>query len=208
MSCALTTAALVFLLPSSATQWQIEADRPTQSQADTGDLQTTERLNEAKLLLRDLSMDLDDRILRSNVKAASAQLEETSASKISDISGSWMNVFLLLVVPVYTVISFLFFYRSHFLLPEHVAIHSFIVGFQNLLSVATIPFAYLGLFGGAMVVYSVISLCYQFWVWKRIFARPGVMGVILCLEGITVGFLGFLLIQGALAVLILYIQTS
>ncbi|HBE71784.1 MAG TPA: hypothetical protein DDW52_26875 [Planctomycetaceae bacterium] len=59
-----------------------------------------------------------------------------------------------------------------------------------------------------MVIYCFFSLGYQFWIWYRIFVRPGIAGVLLCLVGVTIGLVGFLVIQGILSVIILYIQTS
>ncbi|HBE71785.1 MAG TPA: hypothetical protein DDW52_26880 [Planctomycetaceae bacterium] len=123
MSCALTTAALVFLVPGAASQWSVDSSERTQAEITTEDPQLAEQLEEAKRLLSELSVHLEDRTLRSNAKAANAHLEKTAMSRLGEISGSWMNVFLLLSVPIYTAITFSLFYRARFLLPEHVAIH-------------------------------------------------------------------------------------
>lgn len=126
-------------------------------------------------LLDEITSDTENAFMRLNSRQARKVLVESVGGRAGEIAVSWMNVFLLANLPLFSVMTWLVFRRSQLNVWEHVVVNAYIMGFQNILSLAAFPPSWMGYPMESATVYLCVSGAYQFWVWRSIFNVRGIL---------------------------------
>lgn len=208
MTCAIVTAAYLFGLPRNAYKEAAESPLTTNSW-DAVQPELLAKVETARSLLAEIRDGTDQSFLRRDADMALDALNQSLMSQMSEISLTWMNVFLLFGLPVNAVITWFFFCKANLNFTEHVVANAYILGVQNLAAVLVVPLTLLGWgdFGTSSLIYMLLSFVYQFVAWKQVFAIQGFVRYALGLFAILLSILGFMLLQG-IAMGMIYILAS
>ncbi len=204
MACAIVTAVFVLFMPRADFSGGASLsgmDRDWDSEAPDL-LPVVEETRERLMTLRDQA---PTSFLAKNCEHALEALDTSLSLKVAEINLTWMNVFLLLALPVNTAITWLFFRHAQLNVAEHVAANAYILGLQNLASIVTVPAIRLELIGMATItaIYMLLSFGYQFVAWRQLFQLRGWKRTILGLVGVILSVIGFIFLQGIATVLLL-----
>ncbi|MBL8889416.1 MAG: hypothetical protein JNL67_05525 [Planctomycetaceae bacterium] len=142
------------------------------------------------------------RELRFRVERAQRELKLSAPEWAIQKSMQWMNVALLLVVPLYAIGTWLIFRRS-LNFAEHLAFNGYIYGVQCLLSILTIPVYFWSMNAGT-IIYFIISTLYQFFAWRDILQISGWFEWLKCILMLVAVFATYmvLLILGTIVVIV------
>ncbi|MFK7734711.1 MAG: DUF3667 domain-containing protein [Pirellulaceae bacterium] len=147
-------------------------------------------------LLEVLEVEGESRIVRSNASRAREILDEQIWDRLSEIYYSWMNVFLLLALPVNSVLTRIAFTRSGLNFAEHLVVNSFILGLQNFVAVMTLVPRVSVLPEVMFVGYVLLSFGFQFIAWRQVFDVRGILGNLLNLTMIVFSVAFYMILQG------------
>jgi len=204
LACALVTTAFLFGLPKDTYK---ETVKPlgTSSSLDSLPPELTLKLVETRKLLTNIRDESKEGILSKNSENALEALDRTLILEATEIGMTWMNVFLLLALPVNAVISWICFRSAKRNLTEHVVANAYILGLQNLAAIWVVFFSLLNWidFYTSTLIYMPLSFIYQFLAWKQTFAVRGILPSIICIFGLMMSITGYLILQGIGTALVL-----
>lgn len=205
MACALVTAAFIFGLPKNQYAKAAESPLPNSSW-DSVQPELLEKVEAVRTQLADIRDGSEQKFLRRDAELALDALDQSLMSQMSEISLTWMNVFLLFGLPINAVITWIFFRNARLNLTEHVAANAYILGVQNLAAVLVVPLSILGWsdFATSTLIYMGLSFIYQFVAWKQTFFIRGFARYALGLLAILLSIVGFVLLQGIATAAIYY----
>lgn len=208
MSCALTTAAFIFFMPRDQSIRDLERGMElsgARTSETTSELES--KLEDARTSLKDLDVDAVPTIVRKNSRTALTALDRSLAEQLTEISLTWMNVFLLLALPINASLSWLFFRKSRLNVTEHIAANAYILGFQNFLSLFMVPFAALGYSVSSSTVYMFASFIFQFIAWKQTFRLHSAIATVIGFGTLILSVLAYVTLHGVGLTLILRLGT-
>ncbi|MFK7767958.1 MAG: DUF3667 domain-containing protein [Mariniblastus sp.] len=201
MACAIVTAVFVIGMPRDmyvkAAQG-ISFDEKVEPELE-------QKLSAAREMLTEVRDESPKGFLKMNCELAIESLDQSFAKRFAEASLTWMNVILLLALPVNAVISWVCFRNANLNFTEHIVANSYIIGIQNLMSIVLVPLAILNWvdFNVGGVVYVVASFAFQFLAWKQTFNVRGYLSYAICIAGLLVSVVGFVILQAIAMVLIL-----
>jgi len=102
----------------------------------------------------------------------------------------YFNVFNLMSVPVFALVSFLFFHRQPYNYAEHLVLNSYTIGYQSVIYIVCFPLY----FFQASILFSLCLLLYQWWAYYSFFksgSRFILLKSILCIIVAYFSFLTF-----------------
>lgn len=210
MSVALVTLAYVLFLPSDNFARDIENGMSFSNTADPlaeEDESILALRTQASTALDGIAEQADDRMLRLNAKEASETLQETLAERLGEITLTWMNVFLLAVLPMNTLLTWIVFRRAKFNLAEHFVINAFILGFQNVLAIAMLPPSVLIDVALFTLLYMLFSFAFQFIAWKQVFGVKRMWPNLFCFGLVLISAFAYVMLQAVFTFAILAIAT-
>ncbi|MEL6105580.1 MAG: hypothetical protein AAFU85_06075 [Planctomycetota bacterium] len=121
-------------------------------------------------LLTEIETDSKSRLTRANARKARESIVETLAERVGEITIAWMNVLLLVSLPLNACLTSICFRKSNFNVAEHFVINAYILGGQNVAAVVMLVPSGIGELAGVLTgLYLVLSFCYQFIVWRQVF---------------------------------------
>lgn len=121
-----------------------------------------DQLNEAA---QDDSLSRD---VKSRLQLGIEALNTPSQKRMMDLTLSWMNVSLILAVPVFAALTWLVIRREMFFV-EHFVAHAYIYGIQCVLAFLLTPLMFSPHLSISFGVYTVSSAVYQLFAWKQLF---------------------------------------
>ncbi len=215
MSTALVTLAYLFFMPRAQFNAQFELGQDLGAGVTGG----TESLDEdastldvktiaVNRLLSEIEEQSEDMAMQLNAREAKKVLEQTTASRVGDITLAWMNLFLLSSLPLNACLTLLAFRRSEFNVAEHFAINAFILGFQNLAAVVVLVPGVIVDMGVSSAIYMLLSFTFQFVVWRQVFQWRGVLQNVWGFLVLIVSVLSYVTLQGVATFTILWIATN
>lgn len=170
--------------------------------------QADEQLHETAANLQKLrDAKGSSRETRFRIDRALADLKQSELEWRLGVFMQWMNVFLLIAVPIYAMGTWLLFPRG-MNLAEHLVVNSYIYGVQCCQSMLLAP---LGLWDYWMysMIYLVVAQIYQFFAWHQTLKFQTWIDWILC--GVLVGgslVVYFLILVVCMVVLLITIMLS
>lgn len=122
-----------------------------------------DQLNDAA---KDASLSRD---AKSRVQLAIEALNTSGQKRMMDLTLSWMNVSLILAVPMFAALTWLVFRREMFFV-EHFVAHAYIYGIQCVLAFLLTPLMFSPQLAVSFGIYTVSSAVYQLFAWKQLFS--------------------------------------
>lgn len=205
MSCAIATAAYVFILPPAENAKWIEKGFSELREPEQEEV--AEKLASARGALEEVLETAEESHVARNSRRALDVLDRSLAEQMSEIMATWMNVFLLFALPINTVLTWICFRKAKLNIAEHVVTNAYIQAVQNLVSIIVPVFAAVGWvgIGTGSAVYMLSGFAYQFVVWRQVFNLRGFVQSLLSVAALIASVIGFLVLEGMmLAILTLF----
>lgn len=203
MATAFVTLGYVTLMPREQFVDNVEQGMGMGGGAETLEPEDTIDTSTVQELLSTLETEADDPFQVAKIREAKKILGESVQERVAEISLTWMNVFLLCALPINTLLSWLAFRKAKHNIAEHVAINSYVLGFQNLLAIVFLPPSVLHSPELWSLIYLACSYFYQVTAWRQTFQLKGLGGNLLCLLLVLVCTILYVVIQFLVTILVL-----
>jgi len=113
----------------------------------------------------------------------------------SIIYSKYLNVLLILFIPIVSIFSYLFFRKDKMYYAEHLIANSYIMSMQNLIYLLMLPIFFLVSMNAFMVVYLIFSVAYHVYTYLHLFSYRPLPNIFRSLMSICIGYLVYMIIS-------------
>lgn len=174
MTTALVTLTFFFFIPRQGfvddVQKGIDFRQTTQERGQDDESEVEAKRQQVVALLTEIESESKGRLGRANARKARESIDETLAERVGEITIAWMNVLLLVSLPLNAFLTSICFRKSKFNVAEHFVINAYVLGGQNVAAVIMLAPSGIGEIAGIITgLYMLLSFGYQFVVWRQVF---------------------------------------
>lgn len=113
---------------------------------------------------------------------------------VFEIYTKYLNVFFIVLIPIGSIFSHLFYKKDQFYYAEHMIVNSYIMGIQNILYILTLPFMFLMNQTWYVIVYVCFSFSYQIYAYAKTFSYRTFPAIVRGILSVTLSYLLFFIL--------------